>query len=59
MIILLIFQKIFIHIILLQYHKRLKRLATEYDPDGRQAEADREWIRDYEERESWNNMGGI
>lgn len=41
-----------------EYHKRLERLATQYDPDGRQAEADREWIRDYKERESWNNMGG-
>lgn len=41
-----------------EYHKRLKRLATEHDPDGRREEADREWIRDYEERESWE-MGGI
>ena len=42
-----------------EYYERLKRLATEYDPDGRQDEADREWIRDYKERESLNNMGGI
>lgn len=41
-----------------EYFKRLKRLATEVDTDGRQAAEDREWIEDFNERESWE-MGGI
>ena len=41
-----------------EYIKHLKNL-TSYDLDGRSHAASREWIRDYEERESWNNMGGL
>ena len=41
-----------------EYYKRLKRLARNYDPDGRLADEDRQWIKDYEETESLNNMGG-
>lgn len=42
-----------------EYYKRLERLARESsNPDGRQADEDREWIRDYKETESLNNMGG-
>lgn len=41
-----------------EYYKRLERLATQYDADGRQADEDREWIKEYKEAESWNNMGG-
>ena len=37
-----------------EYIKRLETLAS-YDPDGREHEAAREWIREYKEMESWNN----
>lgn len=40
-----------------EYIKKLEILAS-YDNDGREHAAAREWINDYKERESWNNMGG-
>lgn len=40
-----------------EYIKHLENLAS-YDPDGRSHAASREWIRQYKEAESWNNMGG-
>lgn len=39
--------------------KRIERLATEFDTDGRQRAADLEWLEDYNERKSWADMGGI
>lgn len=41
-----------------EYIKHLKNLAS-YDGDGRSHEASRKWIEEYEEAESWNNMGGL
>ena len=40
-----------------EYIKHLENLAS-YDSDGRFHNASREWIRNFKERESWNNMGG-
>ena len=43
-----------------EYYKRLERLAEGYSGDwaGVDEANDREWIRDYKERQSWNNMEG-
>ena len=43
-----------------EYYKRLERLANGYGGDwgGVDRANDLEWIHDYKERESWNNMGG-
>ena len=40
-----------------EYIKHLKNLAS-YDSDGRFHGASRKWIEEYEETESWSNMGG-
>lgn len=40
-----------------EYIKHLKNLAS-YDSDGRFHGASRKWIEEYEESESWSNMGG-
>lgn len=44
-----------------EYNRRIRRLAhDDYAGDwgGVDRVADREWIRKYEEAESWNGMGG-
>lgn len=40
-----------------EYIKHLKNLVS-YDSDGRFHGASRKWIEEYEEAESWSNMGG-
>ena len=40
-----------------EYTKHLKNLAS-YNSDGRFYGASGKWIEEYEETESWSNMGG-
>ena len=40
-----------------EYIDHLKNLAS-YDSDGRFYGASRKWNEEYEETESWSNMGG-